>query len=256
MSNPLVSPLGLRLSRGQERALFGLVMVAGALALYTGYQLLFGAASPWQTYTFCAAAPLVLTAVVVRALQHRYGRFFAIGFGVAFIAAGVPLLKYESEQVRLYNEAMVALDKHDLPAAAKLLDESTAAYKRETARVGLLKLILPGGRRDIEARVHNHKGVILVQQRKVKEAVKEFFTSLQVNPGNQYVGLSAEDAALWYNDSVKPKSNLEKLYRMGQANGQAKGRGQGRPGQQPGPPDRQPGQDPSNSNGRKGPGKL
>jgi hypothetical protein len=179
---------------------------------------------------------------------------------VPLLLGSMWLYNWRSEQVELYNQAMELLNKpnpskEEVTKAFKLLEESSQKYAQESQRSQLMRMILPQSRRDIEARNHNHRGVIQVQNRKIKEAVQEFFTSAQFNSGNRYLGLSAEDAARWENDAKKPKANLEKLYQMGQADGRAKGK-QGRQGQpQPGP-EKEPGKDPSNSNGKKPPGKL
>ncbi len=168
--------------------------------------------------------------------------------GALCVGGGLYLLDHRSEQVDKYNQAMVALDQHDLPKLLKLLDESSAAYKRQSAGGALEQFLFGAPRQDIEARAHFHKGVALVQAKKAKEAVEQFWLSLRLNPGNRYFGLTAEAAANWSNDALQAKYNLEKLYQSGQANGQAKGKGGGQKGEQPA---QKPGDDPSNQRGKK-----
>ncbi len=171
--------------------------------------------------------------------------------GVMAIGCGIWLLNARSAQVDLYNQAMEALDRHDMPATLKLLDASSVAYQAESNRGWLGKLVLPAPRKDIEARAQFHKGVALVQSNKGKDAINAFWQSLRVNPGNRYTGLTSEEAALWYNDALQAKANIEKLYRAGQGDGRAKGK-QGRQGQpQPGEK-RDPGQQPSPGPGKQG----
>lgn len=171
--------------------------------------------------------------------------------GVVLFGSGIWLLNCRSAQVDLYNESMVALNKHDLPATIKLLDASSKAYKEESNRGLIGRLLLPAPRTDVEARAHFHKGVALVQMNKGKEAINSLWQSLRINPGNRYTGLTSEQAALWYNDALQAKANIEKLYRAGQGDGRAKGK-QGRQGQ-PGQPEKQdPNGRPQPGNGKKG----
>jgi hypothetical protein len=171
--------------------------------------------------------------------------------GVVMFGAGFLLLNARSAQVDHYNEAMAALDRHDLPATLKALEASSVAYQEESRRPSWLRWLLPEPRKDVEARAHFHKGVVLVQQNKGKDAINAFWQSLRVNPGNRYIGLSSEQAALWYDDALQAKANIEKLYRSGQGDGRAKGK-QGRQGQsQPGEK-REPGQKPMPGSGKKG----
>jgi tetratricopeptide (TPR) repeat protein len=186
-------------------------------------------------------------------MYKKLRMLLCVSVGVLAMLGGAWLLNYRSAQVDLYNQAMEALDRHDLPATLKLLDASSAAYKAESNRGWLGKLVLPAPRKEIEARAHFHRGVVLVQMNKGKEAIKAFWDSLRVNPGNRYIGLTSEEAALWYDDALQAKANIEKLYRMGQGDGRAKGK-QGRQGQ-PGQPGekRDPNQGPPGSQpGKKG----
>jgi hypothetical protein len=190
----------------------------------------------------------LLLALAWRIAHWRYAGAVLAVFGTLCAGGGYWLLQHRSEQIDKYNQAMVALDKHDLPNLVKLLDESSAAYKREATSGYIEQLLFGAPRTDIEARARFHKGVALAQAKKGKEAAEQFWLSLQLNPGNRYIGLSSEDAAIWGNDALQAKYNLEKLYQTGQADGQAKGKGGGPKGQQPSP---KPGDDPSNQRGKK-----
>ncbi len=197
----------------------------------------------------CGATIGVLLLWLALRISHwRFAGVVAAVFGAIVVAGGLCLLEHRSEQVDKYNQAMVALDEHDLPKVLKLLDESSAAYKRESSAGYIEQLLFGAPRKDIEARARFHKGVALVQAKKAKEAVEQFWLSLQLNPGNRYFGLNSEDAAIWGNDALQAKYNLERLYQSGKANGQPKGKGQGKPGQQQSP---KTGDDPSNQRGKK-----
>jgi hypothetical protein len=243
-----------------ERAGFVLAAGLAALAAFTGYRLLQSTAATWMIWSLFGSLGVLAVMFTVRIMHTRNAKYICMAMGVPLLLASFWLYNWRSEQVDTYNQAMELLNKRnptkeDVAKAQKLLEESSQKYAQEAKRSQFWSLVLPTARRDVEARNHNHRGVIHVQNRKIKEAVQEFFSSCQFNSGNRFLGLSAEDAARWENDAKKPKANLEKLYQMGQADGRAKGK-QGRNGQpQPGP-DRDPGKDPSNSNGKKPPGKL
>lgn len=184
-------------------------------------------------------------------MYRKLRGLLCVSAGLLLLAGGFLLINARSAQVDYYNSAIEALDKHDLKTAVQLFDKSSAAYKDATQRGWLMRKLLPAPRKEIEARAHFHKGVALVQMNKGKEAINEFWASLQVNPGNRYIGLSSEAAALWYDDALQAKANIEKLYRMGQGDGRAKGK-QGRQGQpQPGEK-RDPNSQPQNGSGKKG----
>lgn len=257
MSNTSNSQAELR-GGGAFGERLGYVLAAGfaALAGWTGYALFQSTATPFMVWTFFGSLSVLALLLALAMMHTRNAKYICIGLGVPVLALASWLHNWRSEQVELYNQAMIAWDKHDLKECQRLLQESSKAYQNESHRSQLANLFLPQARRDLEARNHNLQGVIFVQQRKAKEAVQEFFTSLQYNSGNRYIGLLSDIAARWENDARKPKANLEKLYRMGQANGNAKGK----QGQQPGQPqpgqDRDPGKDPNNSHGRQPPGKL
>lgn len=174
--------------------------------------------------------------------------FALLLLGLLSVTGGLTLLNHRSEQIEKYNAAMIALDQHDLPLLIKLLDESSAAYKRDCAQSAFTRLLFGAPRADIEARSHFHRGVALAQAKKGKEASEQFWLSLRLNPGNRYLGLSSEDAALAANDALHAKYNLEKLYQTGQVDGRAKGKNGGGRGQKPA---QQPGDEPGNQRGKK-----
>jgi tetratricopeptide (TPR) repeat protein len=226
-----------------------LFTLLGGVGVWAGYSIHSGTGSPFHLYVLAIACGGIMTALAVLIAHQKWAAYGAMACGATLMAGALWLLTYQSAQLTAYNKAMVALDQHDLPALVKLLDESSAAFQAESKRSPLLQLLLPAPRKDIEARAHFHKGVALVQMKKGKEAVAEFWKSLRVNPGNRYIGLSSEEAALWYDDALQAKANIEKLYKSGQANGQAKGKGN--PSQRPSEK-RDPQDDPANSSGKKG----
>lgn len=262
MSNiTLNSPTATRNAATGERLGYVLAAVLAALGGYSGYQLLQNAAAPWMIWSLFGSIAALTLLFAVRIMHTRNAKYVCMAMGIPLLVFGGWLYTWKSEQIELYNQALVLLNKpnpskEDVTQAFKLLEDSSKKYEEETKRGQLASLFLPPARRDIEARNHNHRGVIQVQNRKIKEAVVEFFTSLQYNAGNLFKGMQSEEAKRWESDAFKPKANLEKLYRMGQANGQAKGKGQGKGQPQQGPPDKEPGKDPANGTGKKPPGKL
>lgn len=221
------------------------------LTIWSGYRLMVGAGSMPELIATLAGSTVILLLVAIRVAHWRFAGALGAVVGLACIAAGVLLTRYESEHVTKYNEAMVALNKHDLPALVKSLEEASNAYKAENTRGYLWRLVFGEPRKEVEARVHFHRGVALVQAKKGKEAVEQFWLSLRLNPGNRYIGLTSEEAALWYNDALQAKYNLEKLYQSGQGggNGQAKGKNPAKgQGKQPAPGE---GKDPSNGAGKR-----
>lgn len=245
----LLSLVGWHVDQIRRHHWWLLFTLLGGVGFWAGYGLHTGSGNLLHLYALAIASGGILTALAVLIAHQKWAAYGCMAAGLVFACTALWLLTYQSAQLTAYNKAMVALDQHDLPALVKLLDESSAAYQAESKRSPLLQLLLPAARKEIESRAHFHKGVALVQMKKGKEAVAEFWKSLRVNPGNRYIGLTSEEAALWYDDALQAKANIEKLYKSGQANGQAKGKGN--PSQRPSEK-RDPQDDPANSSGKKG----
>ncbi len=218
----------------------GLTALAG---LYAGFKLHFNTATLIHVYVLVGAVSFLALYGALYLLHTKWAKPAFVGAGVVVLAIGLYLWSYRSAQVDLYNAGIAAMDQGDIPTAVKLFDASVAAYKQESSRSQLARLILPEPNKDLEARAHFHKGNCLVKARKTKDAVKAYVESLQSNPGNCFEGITLEEAASRYNDALQTMANLEKLFSSGQSGGKATGngkqRGQGQP--QPGPSrDRQP----------------
>lgn len=218
----------------------GLTALAG---LYAGFKLHFNTATLIHVYVLVGAVSFLALYGALYLLHTKWAKPAFVGAGVAVLAIGLYLWSYRSAQVDLYNAGITAMDQGDIPTAVKLFDASVAAYKQESSRSQLARLILPQPNKDLEARALFHKGNCLVKARKTKDAVKAYVESLQSNPGNCFDGITLEEAASRYNDALQTMANLEKLFSSGQSGGKATGngkqRGQGQP--QPVPSrDRQP----------------
>jgi len=216
------------------------VGITSLVALYSGFKLHFNTATITHVYLLIGCVSFLALYAAMFLLNSKWAKPAFAGAGVVALALGFYLWNYRSLQVDLYNAGVAAMDQGDLPTAMKLFDASTVAYKMESSRSQLARLILPEPNKDLEARAHFHKGNCLVKLRKPQDAVKAYTESLASNPGNSFDGLSLEQAASRYNDALHTMANLEKLFSSGQGGGKAKGNGQ-RPGQ--GPPQPGPGRD-------------
>lgn len=212
-------------------------------ALYCAFKLHFNTATITHVYVLIATVTFLSLYAALFLLNSRYGKPAFAAAGVVALALGFWLFNYKSSQIELYNAGIEAMDRGDLPAAIKLFDASVAAYKQESNRSQLARLVFPQPNKDLEARAHFQKGNCLVRARKPQDAVKAYKESLASNPGNNFdEDLSMAGAASRYNDHLHTAANLEKLFSSGQGGGKATGNGrQPGQGQQPGPSrERQP----------------
>jgi tetratricopeptide (TPR) repeat protein len=219
------------------------VGLTALLGLFAGFKLHFNTATIIHVYILIGAVSFLALYAALYLLHTKWAKPAFVGAGLVVLTLGLYLWSYRSNQIELYNAGIAAMDQGDIPTAVKLFDASVAAYKHESSRSQLARLILPEPNKDLEARALFHKGNCLVKARKTKDAVKAYIESLQSNPGNCFEGITLEQAASRYNDALQTMANLEKLFSAGQSGGKATGngkqRGQGQP--QPGPSrDRQP----------------
>jgi tetratricopeptide (TPR) repeat protein len=212
-------------------------------AIYCVFKLHLNTATVAHVYGLMAAVAFLALYAAVFVLHTKWSKPVFAAAGLVSLALGFFLFNYKSSQIELYNAGIAAMDAGDLPTAIKLFDASTQAYKVESSRTQLARLVLPEPSQDLEARAHFQKGNCLIKARKPQDAVKAYKESLSSNPGNSFEGLTMEQAASRYNDALHTMANLEKLFSNGQGGGKAQGNGK-RPGQgqpQPGPSrDRQP----------------
>lgn len=227
-------------------------LVAAVLA----YALLTLSVSQGSTFTLILLAGSVVAAVaggLYHLLRHRWAGAIGLTIAALMIVVGVVLLKHDAPQVSFHNAAMEANAAHEWAAQNQLLEGSLAAYERDLRRNQLWQLIFPHPPSDVAALAHFHKANGLLQTPgKGKDAYSELCKSLMRNPGNRYIGLTAEEAAKREDDARHAQRNLEKLIRSGQDGG--KGQPNGKQGQGDGKPQpgqkRDPGKEPQPSSGR------
>jgi hypothetical protein len=186
-------------------------------------------------------------------LRHKWAGYIGLGIASAMILLGAALLYSDSQQVAAYNYGMQANAVHDWEAQNKLLEASVSGYERARRQNQLWELLFPTPQTDLAALAHFHKANGLLQSpSKGKEAYNELCKSLMRNPGNRYIGLTPEEAAVREDNARHAQRNIEKLMRTGQDGGagQPNGKqGQGQP-QQGKQPSRDPGKEPQPSSGR------
>jgi hypothetical protein len=197
------------------------------------------------------AAPFV-AGLLYHLVRHRLAEVMAVSAVLPLLAGGIYLLVAPTPKEDSYNQVMqmktTEEGKKDLPTQAKLLDVFLNASAQDYGRSRLSQLVLGEPSLDLAARAYFHKAVVLVQMpNKGKEAFDEVSKSLALNPGNMYSGLTADEAALWKNDSDQARRLLEKLIRSGQDGGKGRPNQPGNPGEKGPPqpdrrdPSRQPG---------------
>ncbi|MDZ4833572.1 MAG: tetratricopeptide repeat protein [Candidatus Melainabacteria bacterium] len=211
------------------------------VGIFCTFKLHLNTATVIHVYGLIATSAFLLLYACVLLLHSKWAKPAFAAVGLVALAMGFYLFNYKSSQVELYNAGIAAMDAGDLPNAIKLFDASILAYKAETGRTQLARLVLPEPSADDEARAHFHKGNCLVKDKKPKDAVKAYIESLSSNPGNTFSSQTTmESAASRFNDALHTMSNLEKLFTSGQGGGKAKGNGKG---QGQGPPQPGPGRD-------------
>ncbi len=217
--------------------LYFALFVATPVGFYSAYKLHVNAATLTEVYLFMAAIAVFALAAANYVLHTSWAKPAFAALGIAAVLTGMYLLNYKSQQIELYNQGMVLLDQGKVKEASEQFDKSIAAYKTESGRTQLAKLIFPEPSKDLEARAFFHKSNCMIRMRKGKEAVEALKESLKSNPGNSMYGLTMEQAAQRYNDALHTQANLEKLFNNGQGGGHAQGnqpgQGQPQPGNQP-----------------------
>lgn len=216
----------------------GLAVAVLSLDGVIAYRLHEGSATEYDAMAFVGVLAALLFLLALKTLRNRLARATALVSGLALALSGAALLTQTAPQVGVYNNAIVSMQEGDLLQAIKFFDESVTIHKKLAERPLLARLISPKVRNDFEALALFHKANCLVKLNKGKEAVDALKKSLQSNPGNCYEGLDLSAAQRRYLEALEAQSNLEKLFKSGQAGGHATGpgggQGQPQPGQQPG----------------------
>lgn len=193
---------------------------------------------------------------VYHLLHHRWASHFGLAVAVLLVAAGVGLLRTNTQQFAAYDRAMIANAQQDWDQQNKLLDASLNGYERDRRQGPLAKLLFPAPSAEVAALAHFHKANGFLQMPgKGKEAYIELCKSLMRNPGNRYIGLTPADAASREDNARHAQRNIEKLMRSGQDGGAGRpngkqGQGQPQQGNKGKQPSRDPGKEPQPGNGR------
>ncbi len=207
------------------------------------------------TATFhCFVASCALIAIqLAKAVAHRRGAgLLSIVIGFVLLLAGSRLLECRSAQIDKYNQALLALDAQHLDEAIKLLDESSRDYQEKLGRSQLCRFIFGDPSTKVEARAQFHKGVALFLQdpkKNARAAALQYWKSLRLVPGNQYAGLSSDEAGERADDALHAKFNLEVAENQGGGGGKAKGKQGDQQGKEQQPGDNQL-NDPSKAAGK------
>ena len=237
LGESFVGLFNFRVSEVPRYLLWFALVVAAPVGFYTAYKLHVSEATITHVYLFLSAIAVFALAAANYVLHTKWAKPAFVALGVVAVLGGLHLLNYKSSQIELYNQGMVMLDQGKVKEASELFDKSIAAYKTESSRTQLSKLIFPEPSKDLEARAYFHKSNCMIRMRKGKEAVEALKESLKSNPGNSMHGLTMEQAALRFNDALHAQANLEKLFNNGQGGGHAQGnqpgQGQPQPGNQP-----------------------
>lgn len=232
-----------------KRYSWWIFFLSGAcLFALTGKRLVDGTGNQAHLWAFIALGGALGLGGALLLLHSKWAKLSSMAAGILLLAVAAQLTHYRNHQVELYNEAMQAYASRDAVKAIKALDASLSAYKQDTQRGPLKRLIYGEPRRDLAALALFHKANILIQVQKADLAVEAFKESLRINPGDEYHGLSPSAAESLNKIALDTKYNLEMLFKSGQASGQGKGKGKGegkgKPSNQ-----REPGDDPGTQRG-------
>ncbi len=173
----------------------------------------------------------------------------ALVAGCLSLNYGFQLATWRSAQVEYYNQGLAAYQTGDVQTAAKLFDQSIAAYKQQTRADWLTRFVYPHANVELAAQANFHKAKALLRMRQGEPAVEAFKESLKLNPGNGYRGVSLEDAERLREQAMIVKYDLELLYKNNPQMGQ--GQGKGGKGNKPGQGNKQvPGDQPGTQPGK------
>lgn len=249
---------------GWVAALFGLPVIyireqfwwaffcmTGAVVAVSLYMLATNRGSHAHLYLAIGGTALI-SGAFVQLVRHKWAGAISVAAGIALVGTSLSLLGYQSDQTRMYNQAMEANKRHDWVLQDELLDASLSAYDADKGRSNLWRLVFPEPSLDLAARARFHKANGFLQQpNKGREAYKELVTCLSLNPGNHLIGLQDRLMAQRRNDALHAARNLEKLIFSGQAGGAGMPNGKGGRGQpQEQGPQRDPGKEPQPGSGR------
>ena len=227
---------GLKSSREFVKANLGMLtfFCLACIAGWSGLQLATNCGVTATFYAFVISSVLIAVQLAVASAHLRGAGYISSVAGILLLVAGQRILDSRSAQIEKYNQAMIALDKHDLAREITLLDESSQAYQSRQGRSQLFRLIFGEPSLAVEARAQFHKGVALFlqnPQKNAKEAAAQYWKSLRLNPGNQYAKLATPEAERRYDDALNAKFNMEVAENSGGGGGKAKGKAGDQPGQ-------------------------
>jgi len=163
--------------------------------------------------------------------------------GVTLFLAGLWLERYESPQVKLYNEGLVLYDQArsdpmKIDAAILSFDQSLDDYNASEERSVIDKLIYPSRSHEIAALALSKKAVLYLYKNKGNEAIRAFKMSIAINSGQVHPDLIAvtmpdaeftpEEIARLAEQAQVTIHNLEMLFSKQPSLAKSQGRGQGK----------------------------
>lgn len=187
---------------------------------------------------------------MMRLLNKKRNRWLLAGLiaGLFSLYYGLGLALWRSPQVEYYNLGMQAYTQGDMQTAAKAFDRSFAAYRGSQDRTWLQRFVYPKPDPELAALAQFEKGKALIRLQQLPQAVDALKTSLKLNPGDGYAGMSVEDANRMHEEALNVKYDLELLFKNNPNLAQQEGKGKGNGQQQGNKP--VPGTDPGSQPGK------
>lgn len=172
-----------------------------------------------------------------------------------FLLAGADRLsRWESPQVKCYNEGIAAFKEGKVDEAMLAFDKSLDAYASMHLRQDWQDRLYPSRSTELAALAQSKKAILYILKQKPELAVKAFKDSITLNPGasdSKLLGklmtgeqLNEADINRLSEQSKVVIHNLELLYKknksMQQGEGKGKGKGKPKPGGKDGKESDQP----------------
>ena len=150
---------------------------------------------------------------LIQLCKREAYKFVSLFLGLAIFGSGIYITTNESAQVYDYNQGLTNMTTGNIGKAKIYFKRSIAIYEANQAKGNLVTRILaPVNGKEIAALAYFQLGNTYTADAFLNRAVKAYETSLALNPGNDYQGLSILFSHRQHNEALNTKYNLEMLF--------------------------------------------
>lgn len=206
--------LGARLSDLRQEFWWILLAGLGTVLTFSTWQLYRNAEGSLYVCLIAASTAALTLLAAIQLYHHRLAKLILTVVSLLFLGAGVFILRWESNQARCYNEAMVAYKCKDYARQAQFLAAATKFYEADEKRPRLVKMLFPQTRAGyLEARTQLHLANLHLKGNKAKEAVEALWRFFELNSGfpSEWKVLAPAQERQYFADFKDAARNLEKL---------------------------------------------